>query len=200
MRNLFRVLWGCRRLLLLLARLDSRWPLKQKSSGWNWAVFIWSFFLTFSEKSPPPQLLAASLTFRPAEPLETMLAAGRCLRWIKLLILVQCQPLLKTGVKSTGFRFFFFTISLKELLFLSFMECKRPMSSQNVADRLKVGGGVWGGGWCILLGTRVQVYSKVCLWMRGQEVHSGGNWNVGRQKGRNQYLSFGGSYEMAFTC
>lgn len=59
-----------------------------------------------------------------------------------------------------------------------------------------------GGGWfdCILLGTRVQVYSKVCLWLRGQEIHLGGNWNVGRLKGHDRYVSLGGGNQMTFTC
>lgn len=58
-----------------------------------------------------------------------------------------------------------------------------------------------GGGFeCILLGTRVQVYSKVCLWLRGQEIHLGGNWNVGRLKGHDRYVSLGGGNQMTFTC
>ena len=46
------------------------------------------------------------------------------------------------------------------------------------------------------------MYSKVCLWLRGQEIHLGGNWN-GLLKGENQYSCFffsGGSYEITFTC
>lgn len=37
---------------------------------------------------------------------------------------------------------------------------------------------------------RVQVYSKVCLWLRGQEIHLGGNWNIGLLKGGDQYSFF----------
>lgn len=34
------------------------------------------------------------------------------------------------------------------------------------------------------------MYSKMCLWLRGQEMHLGGNWNVGRLKGGDQYGFF----------
>lgn len=53
------------------------------------------------------------------------------------------------------------------------------------------------------------MYSKKCLWLRGQEMHLGGNWNVGRLKGGDQYCFFfvyffGRSSEMTFirlaTC
>lgn len=42
--NLFLLLWGCMRLLLLLACLDWRWKRMRQSSGWNGRlVLIWSF-------------------------------------------------------------------------------------------------------------------------------------------------------------
>lgn len=61
---------------------------------------------------------------------------------------------------------------------------------------------------------REHMYSKMCLRQRGQEMHLGGNWNVGWLKGGDQYgfffffffeiFFFGRSYEMTFirfvTC
>lgn len=50
--NLFPLLWGCMRLLLLLAHLDSRWPQMELKSCFKLLLT----FLTFLINSPPPKV------------------------------------------------------------------------------------------------------------------------------------------------
>lgn len=67
-RNLFSLLWGCMRLLLLLAGLDPRWPHRTRAVVGIEDCFNLKLLLTFVTKPPTPHQRSHTYTLTSSSP------------------------------------------------------------------------------------------------------------------------------------